>query len=184
VSVRTRYNVARLTDDWGALRSADFLFLREFAYASMFRFNARNEFNVPYGGISYNRKSLVAKARLMFGHEMLARLANTHFDNRDFEPFLAAAELTPDDFVFVDPPYDSDFSAYDNRPFDGADQVRLERMLARVPARVMVVIKDAPAIRALYGANRWNVTEAPKTYMWTIKSRNDRAATHLTITNY
>jgi hypothetical protein len=28
------------------------------------------------------------------------------------------------------------------------------------------------------------VVEAPKTYMWTIKSRNDRAATHLTITNY
>jgi hypothetical protein len=48
----------------------------------------------------------------------------------------------------------------------------------------MVVIKDAPAIRTLYAADRWNVIEAPKTYMWTIKSRNDRAATHLTITNY
>jgi DNA adenine methylase len=184
MSVRARYNGARLADQWGAVRSVDFLFLREFAYASMFRFNARNEFNVPYGGISYNRKSMGAKARLLFGDEMLARLVNTQFDSRDFEPFLAAAELTPDDFVFVDPPYDSDFSAYDNRPFDGADQVRLERTLARVPARVMVVIKDAPAIRALYSADRWHVSEAPKTYMWTIKSRNERSATHLTITNY
>ena len=102
----------------------------------------------------------------------------------DFEPFLAAADPTSDDFVFVDPPYDSDFSAYDNRSFDGGDQVRLERVLAALPARVMVVIKDAPAIRALYGSGRWNVVEAPKTYMWTIKSRNDRLATHLTITNY
>jgi DNA adenine methylase len=183
-AVRARYNAARLADRWDATRNADFLFLREFAYAAMFRFNARDEFNVPYGGISYNRKSLADKARLLFSQPTLARLANTGFRCQDFEPFLAAAELTSDDFVFVDPPYDSDFSAYDNRPFDRADQARLERVLALLPARVMVVIKDAPAIRVLYGSDRWNVVEAPKTYMWTIKSRNDRAATHLTITNY
>jgi DNA adenine methylase len=184
MSVRARYNAARLADRWDAIRAADFLFLREFTYAAMFRFNARNEFNVPYGGISYNRKSLADKAGLLLSESMLARLANTQFESRDFEPFLAASDLTPDDFVFVDPPYDSDFSAYDNRSFDGQDQVRLERALAAVPARVMVVIKDAPAIRTLYGADRWNVVQAPKTYMWTIKSRNDRLATHLTITNY
>jgi DNA adenine methylase len=184
MSVRARYNAARLADRWGAIRNADFLFLREFAYAAMFRFNARDEFNVPYGGISYNRKSLADKVRLLFSQPTLARLANTAFQSRDFEPFLAAAELTSDDFVFVDPPYDSDFSSYDNRPFEARDQVRLERVLVQSPARVMVVIKDAPAIRALYDSDRWNVVEAPKTYMWTIKSRNDRAATHLTITNY
>ncbi len=184
VAVRARYNQARLADSWDALRSADFLFLREYAYAAMFRFNAHDEFNVPYGGISYNRKSLADKAGLLFGEAMLARLDNTRFESGDFEPFLAAAAPTADDFVFVDPPYDSDFSAYDNRPFGGSDQVRLERLLAEVPARVMVVIKDTPAIRALYPADRWHLVEAPKTYMWTIKSRNDRAATHLTITNY
>jgi len=43
--------------------------------------------------------------------------------------FLATERGTYD-LVFVDPPYDSDFSAYDNRPFGGADQVRLERVLA------------------------------------------------------
>jgi hypothetical protein len=39
-------------------------------------------------------------------------------------------------------------------------------------------------IRALYGSGRWTVTESAKTYMWTIKSRNDRRATHLLISNY
>jgi hypothetical protein len=48
----------------------------------------------------------------------------------------------------------------------------------------MLVIKDTPGIRALYSSERWHVIEADKTYAWTIKSRNDRAATHLTITNY
>ena len=183
-AVRSRYNAARLAGRWDEIRSADFLFLREFAYAAMFRYNGRDEFNVPYGGISYNRKSLDDKARLLFGSPMLARLSATEFHSQDFEPFLEVCAPRADDFVFVDPPYDSDFSAYDNRPFGAADQVRLERVLASLPARVMVVIKDAPAIRSLYDADRWSLVEAPKTYMWTIKSRNDRRATHLTITNY
>jgi DNA adenine methylase len=184
VAVRGRYNVARQAGRWDEIRAADFLFLRELAYAAMFRFNRRDEFNVPYGGISYNRKSLADKAQLMFGNGMRARLANSRFESRDFEPFLAEADPMASDFVFVDPPYDSDFSAYDNRPFEGGDQARLARVLAALPARVMVVIKDAPAIRALYSPDRWLLTATPKTYMWTIKSRNDRLATHLMITNY
>ncbi len=66
MAIRHRYNGARLGDRWDAFRSADFLFLREFAYAAMFRFNGADEFNVPYGGVSYNRKSLAHKVRLMF----------------------------------------------------------------------------------------------------------------------
>lgn len=184
MAVRARYNGARragLGDEW---RSADFLFLREFGYAAMFRFNARGEFNVPYGGITYNRKSLADKVRAMFHPAMVERLDSTELRSTDFEPFLAEADPTPDDFVFVDPPYDSDFSAYDNAPFDARDQRRLRDALEALPAHVMVVIKDTPMIRALYGSSRWRLSEAAKTYMWSIKSRNDRSATHLTITNY
>jgi len=41
-------------------RSAVFYFIREHAYAAMFRFNADGEFNVPYGGVSYNRKDMAS----------------------------------------------------------------------------------------------------------------------------
>lgn len=184
MSIRSRYNSARLAGVLDAYRLADFFFLREFTYAAMFRFNARDEFNVPYGGVTYNRKTLSGKAKLLFGDAARARLSNTTFRCQDFEPFLADAHVTAEDFVFVDPPYDSEFSDYDNRPFASSDQRRLADLLARIPAKVMVVIKDTPAIRALYSSGRWHVLEAGKTYMWTIKSRNDRAATHLTITNY
>ena len=184
MSIRSRYNSARLAAVLDAFRLADFFFLREFAYAAMFRFNARDEFNVPYGGVTYNRKTLSGKADLLFGDAARARLSNTTFQCQDFEPFLTDAHVTAEDFVFVDPPYDSEFSDYDNRPFASSDQRRLADLLSRVPAKVMVVIKDTPAIRALYSSGRWHVLEAEKTYAWTIKSRNDRAATHLTITNY
>ena len=184
MTLRARYNRARLGGSVNEIRLADFYFLREFTYAAMFRFNARGEFNVPYGGVSYNRKSLSTKAEQLFSEAMRARLATTTFRTGDFEPFLAEAAPLADDFVFVDPPYDSDFSDYDNRSFAAKDQVRLRNMLVDLPAKVMVVIKDTPAIRALYSADRWHTLEAEKTYMWTIKSRNDRSALHLTLTNY
>ncbi len=184
MSIRSRYNGARLAAVIDAFRLADFLFLREFTYAAMFRFNARGEFNVPYGGVTYNRKTLSGKAELLFGAAARPRLENTELRCQDFEPFLADARPTAEDFVFVDPPYDSEFSDYDDRPFTTADQRRLRDLLLLVPAKVMLVIKDTPAIRSLYSSAAWHVLEADKTYSWTIKSRNNRAATHLTITNY
>ncbi len=184
MSVRSRYNEARLGGVFDDTRTADFLFLREFTYAAMFRFNARDEFNVPYGGVTYNRKSLSPKLGLLYDPTMLERLANTSFFSEDFEPFLQAVCPTPKDFVFVDQPYDSDFSDYDNMAFGGSDQARLRDILESLPSNVMVVIKDTPMIRHLYGDDRWRISSAPKTYMWTIKSRNDRATNHLTITNY
>ena len=150
----------------------------------MFRFSAKNTFNVPYGGITYNRKSFLEKVDRLFSPAMRTRLVATTWRSQDFEPFLAEAAPTSSDFVFVDPPYDSDFSAYDNRAFGWRDQERLARVLGELPAQVMVVVKDTPVVRRIYGGDRWRIVGAPKTYMWTIKSRNDREATHLTITNH
>ncbi len=184
MAVRARYNSTRLLGCRDDIRLADFFFLREFAYAAMFRFNARGEFNVPYGGISYNRKSFAGKVDLLFSPEMLKRLQNTMWRCSDFELFLREAAPASSDLVFVDPPYDSEFSDYDNRSFGRSDQERLKETLEALSASVMIVIKDTPMIRSLYRPDRWQVTESDKTYLWTIKSRNDRVATHLTITNY
>ncbi len=184
MSIRARYNLARLSDIRHDIRLADFFFLREFAYAAMFRFNSRGEFNVPYGGISYNRKSFADKVDALFGSAMLTRLQNTMWRCTDFESFLGEVAPAEADFVFIDPPYDSDFSSYDNRSFGARDQERLQQALEGLTASVMIVIKDTPMIRRLYRSDRWRVAETDKTYMWTIKSRNERGAVHLTITNY
>jgi DNA adenine methylase len=184
MSIRARYNRARLSGTWSEIRLADFFFLREFAYAAMFRFNSRGEFNVPYGGVSYNRKALTDKVKVLFSTSILGRLQNTTWRCEDFELFLQEADPVRSDFLFIDPPYDSDFSDYDNMPFGGRDQERLQCALEVVSASVMVVIKDTPMIRRLYRSDRWRIESADKTYMWTIKSRNDRETSHLTITNY
>jgi DNA adenine methylase len=184
MAIRKRYNNARVNEIYGKERTADFLFLREFSYASMFRFNSKGEFNVPYGGISYNRKPFRSKINRLFGTKMKERLANTNFFCTDFENFLESVKLKKSDFIFVDPPYDSDFTDYDGREFRNNDQERLARCLDKSSSMVMVVIGDTDLIRALYKSPKWKIQEDDMQYKWTIKSRNKRAKTHLTITNY
>lgn len=184
MAVRTRYNRARVAGMFDAKRNADFFFLREYSYASMFRFNSKSEFNVPYGGISYNKKSFISKVDYLFSEKMRKRLTNTQFSTVDFEDFFKMAEPTSSDFVFVDPPYDTDFSDYDGRSFVGGDQIRLAAVLESLRSRVMVVIGDTPFIRELYPESKWNVQSDDMLYKWTIKERNQRDTKHLTITNY
>jgi len=184
MAIRNRYNRARVNNVFTKQRTADFLFLREYCYASMFRFNSKGEFNIPYGGISYNRKKFSSKINRLFGSKMKKRLTNTDFYCTDFNDFLEFANLNKFDFIFVDPPYDSDFTDYDGREFRNNDQERLANYLESVSSMVMIVIGDTELIRSLYKAPKWKIQEEELQYKWTIKSRNERAKTHLTITNY
>jgi DNA adenine methylase len=90
-------------------KAAIFFFIREYCYSSMFRYNKQGEFNVPYGGISYNRKAFGRKIEYLLSNEMNNKLATTEISNLDFEDFIEELELSVNDFVFLDPPYDSDF---------------------------------------------------------------------------
>ncbi len=179
--VRADYNRARAAGEASGAQSARFLFLREFAYAAMFRFNRKGEFNVPYGGISYNRKSLADRVDHLRSEAVVDRLATTSLSQGDFATFLDTVELRPDDLVFLDPPYDSDFSAYDGHGFGPQDHARLARVMRSLPCRFQMVVQDTPLVRELYCDPRWHVQAFDHTYAWTIKDRNDRRATHLRI---
>src|SRR5947207_6161653 len=97
--------------------TAIFFLVRENAYASMFRYNSNGEFNVPYGGISYNRKDLARKLAYMRSSELQRYLNNTVIENMDFEAFLLKYAPQADDFIFLDPPYDSEFNTYAQNEF-------------------------------------------------------------------
>src|SRR5947209_8847010 len=89
-----------------SLAAAIFLFVRENAYASMFRYNSKGGFNVPYGGIAYNRKNLARKIAYLQSPEVELHLMNTVIENMDFEAFLLKYPPRAEDFIFLDPPYD------------------------------------------------------------------------------
>lgn len=183
-TLRTAYNRGRLQGRYDGRQSSLFFFLRDYCYAAMFRFNASGEFNVPYGGISYNRKDFASKIEHLQAATVLDRLANTKIGCGDFEDFLGAHPPGCDDWMFLDPPYDSDFSDYDESPFARRDHERLATVMKDVGCKIMLVIKATPIVRDIYSHDAWEIVAFDKKYMWTIKERNDRNATHLMITNY
>lgn len=162
-----------------------FYFIREYCYSSMFRYNSNGEFNVPYGGISYNRKNFQRKIDYIKSNELQTHFVNTDIYNLDFEEFLDKIKLVKNDFIFLDPPYDTDFSSYVNNTFDKQDQERLANYLInKCPAKFMLVIKNTDFISNLYDKKGLYITSFDKTYMVSFKGRNNRDCEHLLITNY
>lgn len=162
-----------------------FYFIREYCYSSMFRYNSNGEFNVPYGGISYNRKNFQRKIDYIKSKELQTHFVNTDIYNLDFEEFLDKIKLTKNDFIFLDPPYDTDFSSYVNNTFDKQDQERLaDYLINKCPAKFMLIIKNTDFILNLYDKKGLYITSFDKTYMVSFKGRNNRDCEHLLITNY
>lgn len=162
---------------------ANFYFIREYCYGAMFRYNKEGEFNIPYGGVSYNKKTLSGKIELMFGKTATEIFQNTAIHNQDFETFLDEIHLQEDDFMFLDPPYDTDFSDYEGRAFDANDQRRLAQYLKKTPARFILVIKNTDFIYSLY-QNDFNILTFENQYAYNMRSRNERSVEHLIITNF
>ena len=164
--------------------AANWYFVREFCYASMFRYNSKGEFNIPYGGIAYNKKNFRLKVENIFSDRIQALFNNTIFYNLDFEEFLQQAKPGEEDFIFLDPPYDSEFSEYDQNAFTRKDQVRLRDALLTTTAKWMLVIKETDFIRSLYSAPQCRFIEFDKTYTYNVRGRNNRETRHLIIVNY
>ena len=164
------------------LRTAAFYFMREYCYSSMFRFSKTGKFNVPYGGRSYNLKYMTEKINYMKSKKLVDYFKNTKIYNLDFEEFLNNFELTENDFIFLDPPYDSDFSTYDQNIFDKSEQERLANYLKNTKANWMLIIKKTDFISDLY--KNFNIITYDMNYMVSFKNRNEREVEHLLITNY
>jgi len=164
---------------------AIFLFIRNFAYSGMFRFNSKGEFNVPYGGIGYNKKNFRKKITYLKSKKLFERLKTTIIANDDFEKFLEIHKPTKDDFIFLDPPYDSEFSTYEQNEFTRRDQERLANYLInKTEAKWMMIIKNTEFISNLYSNSGLNISSFDKTYLVSFMNRNNKKTEHLLIRNY
>lgn len=183
--VRHLYNFANHIGLSPAETIATFYYMREFCYSSMFRYNQDKKFNVPYGGMAYNTKNFYAKIcrlQLDIYREYLAR---TDIYNLDFAEFLNNISPNEDDFIFLDPPYDSDFSTYDGNAFGKEDHKRLATFMTNTTTKFMMVIKNTDFVFDLYGTiPNIQVQIFDKRYMVSFQNRNDKQAKHLIITNY
>lgn len=179
------YNSRDITQNNPTLHSALFFFMRNYAYSGMFRYSNKGDFNVPYGGIAYNSKLLIKKINYYKSKSLLSHFAYTNIYNLDFETFLRETSPSEDDFVFLDPPYDSEFSTYAQNAFTRSDQERLANyMLHECKAKWMMIIKNTDFIYELYNKKGINIRTFDKEYLVSFMNRNDKKVTHLLITNY
>jgi len=164
---------------------AIFFFIRNFAYSGMFRYNKNGHFNVPYGGIGYNRKNLTKKLEYLQSERLIKHLEKTNINNLDFEDFFKKNKPKKDDFIFLDPPYDSEFSTYAQNEFTRVDQSRLANFLINsCESKWMMIVKNTDFIFSLYDKPNINISTFDKTYMVSFQNRNDRNAKHLLVKNY
>ncbi|MBP5504019.1 MAG: DNA adenine methylase [Bacteroidales bacterium] len=172
-----------LSQEW---RITLFYYLRNYAYSGMFRYNSNGEFNVPYGGIAYNGKLTRKKLNYYQSDNCQDKLSKTTIDNIDFEAFLSKYQPRETDFVFLDPPYDTEFSTYAQNVFTRTDQSRLANyMIKKCKAKWMLIIKNTDFIYDLY-SNRSGIyiKSFDKEYVVSFMNRNNKKVTHLLITNY
>lgn len=189
---RYLYNNAKSLNISTPFYIAIYFYIREFCYSSMFRYNCNGQFNVPYGGISYNKKSLLKKLEYFSNIDLLKQLKSSTLSCDDFESFLNTNKPQINDFMFLDPPYDTEFSTYAKNPFDKNDQERLADYLKNeCDCYFMLIIKNTDFILSLYpngqtikNGRKIKIQRFDKKYFVSFQNRNNKDAEHLIITNY
>lgn len=185
MNYRYLYNNNDIAENNPHLHCALFFFMRNYAYSGMFRYSSKGEFNVPYGGIAYNRKLLKKKLNYYKSKEVQQHFKKTKIYNLDFEVFLRTIMPKENDFIFFDPPYDSEFSTYAQNAFTRDDQKRLaDYLIKECKAKWMLIIKNTDFIYSLYEKKGIKIRTFDKEYVVSFMNRNDKKVTHLLITNY
>lgn len=157
--------------------SAVYYYINKTAYSGMIRYNSKGEYNVPFGRYKNFNTDLLKKE-----HSLLLNKAEIY--NKDYKEIF---DMTgPDDFMFLDPPYDCIFSDYGNEQYKtgfGEDEHRrLAEDFKNLSCKAMMVIGGTELIRDLYRG--FIKDEYDKSYSVNIRNRFKSETKHLIITNF
>lgn len=154
-----------------------YYFINKTAYSGMIRYNAKGEFNVPFG-----RYASLSTSTVTLSHSHLLQRSTLY--QTDYSEIFNLC--TSDDFIFLDPPYDCVFSDYGNEAykegFNENDHRRLAQDFANLPCKALMVIGRTPLTEALYKRNI--VDEYDKSYSVNIRNRFKSEAKHIVVANY
>jgi DNA adenine methylase len=159
-------------------KAAQFYYLRKTCFRGMIRYNSDGEFNIPYGKYktvdfsdlqNENYQTLLQRTEVNFGDY-----------KKIFEKYNSE-----DNFVFLDPPYDSEFNDYGFDDFNRQSQVELSEIFKTTKNKCMIVISETPFIKELYDG--FIVKTYPKKYAFKIyggRVGEEIDKNHLVILNY
>jgi len=155
-----------------------FYYLRKTCYRGMLRYNKKGEFNNPYGRYkTYKYEEIKNKDY----EELLKR---TEIFNKSFE-YIFENYNNSENFMFLDPPYDSEFTDYGYCTFGKDEQRKLAKCFKETNIKCLMIIGKTPFIEELY--KDYIVGEYDKNYRFKLHSGRvgDEINTkHLIIKNY
>lgn len=173
------YYKVRGSDNTDQLDNAKrFYYLRKTCYRGMLRYNKSGAFNIPFGRYkNYNFEEIKNK-----DYEDI--LKRTEIYNKDFN-YLFENYNSPENFMFLDPPYDSEFTDYGYCTFGKEEQKKLAKCFKETSIKCLMIIGKTPFIQELY--KDYIVDEYDKKYRFKLHSGRvgDEINTkHLVIKNY
>ncbi len=175
---KNAYN--RLSDYTKAART---IYLNKACFNGLYRVNSKNEFNVPFGKKTkintYEGSNLITVSNYLTMNDI-------KIQSVDFEESLKTAKKG--DFVYIDPPYDSDTSTFNNYTEDGfgkEEQRRLAKVYKDLDKRgvyVMLSNHNTTLINELYKDYHIHIIEAKRNINANGKKRGK--VEEVIITNY
>lgn len=158
------------------LDSVIYFFINKTAYSGMIRYNNRGEFNVPFGRYKNLNTRLLTES-----HHRLLSTANIY--NINYREIFDMAE--PGDFMFLDPPYDCQFTDYGNgSEFTEQDHRELSEAFRNLRCNALMIVSRTPLMEELYEEFIVHEATYEKIYGVNIRNRFNRNAEHLIIKNY
>lgn len=157
---RNSKNFNKLSDYSRAART---IYLNKTCFNGLYRVNSKNEFNVPY-----NKKDKVNTydgENLLTIH-MYLNMNDIKILNTDFEEAVSSASAG--DFVYFDPPYDSEnpiFTSYTQEGFGKEEQLRLSEVFKKLDAKgvyVMLSNYNTKYINELYSDYNIHIISAKR----------------------
>jgi DNA adenine methylase len=155
-----------------------FYYLRKTCFRGMLRYNREGKFNIPFG----KYKSIEYSVLLNKDYENL--LKRTEILNTDFTTIFEKYN-DENNFMFLDPPYDSEFTDYGYCKFGKDEHEKLAECFKNTKIKCLMVIGKTDFITELY--KDYIVDEYSKKYKFKLyKGRvgDEINTTHLVIKNY
>ena len=171
---------ARLSDYKKAART---LYLNKSCFNGLYRVNSKGQFNVPF---NKNKKVNTYDGANLLTIHMYLNMNDITIQCSDFEECVKNAKKG--DFVYFDPPYDSDthtFNSYTEDGFGKEEQCRLAKVFKELDERgvyVMLSNHNTTLINELYKDYNLHIIEAKRS----INSKGTKRGNveELIITNY
>jgi DNA adenine methylase len=155
-----------------------FYYQRKTCFRGMLRYNKDKKFNIPFG----RYKTINYTELLNKDYETL--LNRTEIYNERFEVIFEKYN-DETNFMFLDPPYDSEFTDYGYCQFGKEEQHKLASLFKTTKIKCLMIIGKTKFIEELYSG--YIVAEYDKKYKFKLYNNrigNEINTKHLIIKNY